>query len=321
MSQTHPSRPEHRGARSLDITASTLNRRSPLDLEFWALGIRTQRGSSGQPIGLARSGDDDLAPAPLEKNGITLEVDETDDNVDIIDSYARSWDSQDLDSQLVYCTAAEGPKPKPTGDHTPRWPFISDDIVVLPTSPQEDTQSTSSGGSQPRSRRYRRLNLDVEVPPLPPTPVLESPKKIDDNTTKPPSPRGKIMTSAQFEAYQRQKDREDAEQRLCRPDEDDHINYDEDDVEEAKRLRQQRRKQQAHMLNYRPKMTRTTGDGPRPFNILIDKKPMSAPQTPTAPPSEDDDDEDVPLGLLQALKLLGPESPKRVPLSSGTQST
>ncbi|KAM0420446.1 hypothetical protein ACHAPT_011738 [Fusarium lateritium] len=128
--------------------------------------------------------------------------------------------------------------------------------------------------------------------------------RIDENTNPPPRvktdifhsslpDRGKIMTAAQFENYREVKGRQDSSEAEDEAHGDAHDgdsdNEGEDEAAISKRHRNARRKQEAHITNYRKNMTKTTGDpNLRPH--------MSAPSTPLSPLSQDDD---VPLALLQ----------------------
>jgi hypothetical protein len=119
------------------------------------------------------------------------------------------------------------------------------------------------------------------------------------------------MTSAEFEALQKRRAREDAERRFYDvEDDDDKVDYDcLDEADMIKRQRVQRKKQQAHLDGYRQRMMKTTR-GPdipplrshsrvssswsmksfRTFRGRLEDVPVS---------SEGDDEDDVPLALLQ----------------------
>lgn len=172
-------------------------------------------------------------------------------------------------------------------------------------------------------------------------PVSSSFKKGDDNmfegslahssriayrfTSRAPSPpRNKVMTPAQFEKYRRDKERQgttDATRKSISNDDEDEINYDDDDdeIEKSKQQAKQRRRQEAHMAVYRQQMMKVTGEKPdanppRPGLPLS----MSAPQlsqmkspSPGLPPdmSDEDEDEEVPLAILQAHGFPGKNRP------------
>ncbi|KAM5524867.1 hypothetical protein FOXYSP1_00910 [Fusarium oxysporum f. sp. phaseoli] len=138
------------------------------------------------------------------------------------------------------------------------------------------------------------------------------------NSRAPSPPRNnKVMTPAQFEKYRKDKERHDLShgvmQSTPNDDDDDEINYDddEDEIEKSKQQAKQRRKQEAHMAVYRQQMMKVTGEQP---DMQSHERPglassMSAPQlhlmkTPSPGPpagaSDEDDDEEVPLAILQA---------------------
>ncbi|KAL7932186.1 hypothetical protein V8C35DRAFT_307625 [Trichoderma chlorosporum] len=138
------------------------------------------------------------------------------------------------------------------------------------------------------------------------------------------APRNKVMTPAEFEKYREDKIRHDRTNSTSKDDEDEDINYEdeEDEAEKSKQQAKQRRKQEAHMAVYRQQMMKVTGET-NPTNGLGIPSSMSAPQlghvkTPSldpaaAPPpmlapatavsgasDEPDDDEEIPLAILQA---------------------
>ncbi|KAJ4272181.1 hypothetical protein NW762_000892 [Fusarium torreyae] len=138
------------------------------------------------------------------------------------------------------------------------------------------------------------------------------------NQRAPSPPRNnKVMTPAEFEKYRKDKERHESSEvqhsTTNNNDDEDEINYDddEDDVEKSKQQAKQRRKQEAHMAVYRQQMMKVTGEQP---DMHTPDRPglassMSAPQlhlmkTPSPGPpvggSDEDDDEEVPLAILQA---------------------
>ncbi|KAM0564016.1 hypothetical protein ACHAPJ_000224 [Fusarium lateritium] len=138
------------------------------------------------------------------------------------------------------------------------------------------------------------------------------------NQRAPSPPRNnKVMTPAEFEKYRKDKERHESSEvqqsTTNNDDDEDEINYDddEDDVEKSKQQAKQRRKQEAHMAVYRQQMMKVTGEQP---DMHTPDRPglassMSAPQlhlmkTPSPGPpvggSDEDDDEEVPLAILQA---------------------
>jgi hypothetical protein len=129
----------------------------------------------------------------------------------------------------------------------------------------------------------------------------------------------KVMTPAEFERYRMDKEREGlhkaANPSVNHDDDEDEINYDDEEDEEDKLKQQakQRRNQQASMAAYRQKNMKTTGElrstSPLPPARAGLPTSLSAPHLgqaktpspePVHPANDDDDDEDIPLGILQA---------------------
>lgn len=133
--------------------------------------------------------------------------------------------------------------------------------------------------------------------------------------------QSKVMTPAQFERYRKEQEITRTQSDASKSDgsDDENENYDDDDETERNRqLAKQRRKQEAHLAVYRQQMMKMTGEQPSDlpnigqFRPTMDRAAMSTPdlagRTPTfsfdKPPggdkSSDDEDEDVPLGILAA---------------------
>ena len=135
-----------------------------------------------------------------------------------------------------------------------------------------------------------------------------------------PQTQNKIMTPAQFEQYRRQQEMTSTAQPRDRQDSDEEEDdYDDDEAEQSKQAARQRRKQEAHMSVYRQQMMKVTGEQPSDLPSMqhrpgLDRSSASAPaigSTSLVPelsfdkPSEtgngsDEEDEDVPLGVLAA---------------------
>lgn len=142
----------------------------------------------------------------------------------------------------------------------------------------------------------------------------------DSNSSRPDGQTNKVMTRAQFERYR--KEQENTEKTSTSDvSDDENDNYDDDD--EAERNRQvakQRRKQEAHLAVYRQQMKKVTGEQPSELPNIgqlrsgSERATTGTPDrnltsTPTfsfdkAPENSqggsDDEDEDVPLGILAA---------------------
>ena len=111
----------------------------------------------------------------------------------------------------------------------------------------------------------------------------------------PGSPRGSVMTQ---EAYQKRRDASSSE------DEDENINYDSDDDSKAVKSGDQRKKQEAHLATYRQKMMKTTSGQPSAEHTRIPSL-----KGPWMDITDSDDDDDIPLAMLQA-KTRGDQKPR-----------
>lgn len=189
-------------------------------------------------------------------------------------------------------------------------------------SPGSSAGNSWAGGDSmtttPRANRQTGMRLDedsmFDASPSGPASRAIRPAVREQRADDTP----KKMTKAQFQALQQRRDESSAEH----SEEEEHDSGDEyddeDDVERAKRLAAQRRQQEATMSVYRQQMKKVTGGGPtdlpssgasaRPGN---DRSASSAsgfyfggisgtPPTETIKGNQTGDDEDVPLGILQA---------------------
>ena len=121
------------------------------------------------------------------------------------------------------------------------------------------------------------------------------------------APHNKVMTPAQFERYRQeqatlrvlggqQKDEEEDGEEI--------YEEEEDEAEKNKRIAKQRRKQEAHMAVYRQQMMKVTGES-SPVAPLSRPSMLATQSTPNLTDTDvgddgEDDDEDVPLGILAA---------------------
>ena len=135
-----------------------------------------------------------------------------------------------------------------------------------------------------------------------------------------PETQNKIMTPAQFERYRKEQEMRREQyfnQDLSDEEGDDY--EDDDEIERNQQLARQRRKQEAHLSVYRQQMMKVTGEQPSDLPGVqlrpsMDRSNMSAPnltgrsstptfsfdKSPDPTKSSDDEDEDVPLGVLAA---------------------
>ena len=178
---------------------------------------------------------------------------------------------------------------------------------------------TESSNTTPRAAKLELPNLDEESmfdsSPLGPASRAIKPQHMRTESGTP-----KKMTKAQFERLQRRGDGSAEQSEEGEHSGDDEYD-DEDDVERAKNLARQRRKQEANMSVYRQQMKKVTGGVPQDLpsgmpRPSLDRAAASAPaaagllhmggiggQPPEAAvrgKQTEEDDDDVPLGILQA---------------------
>ena len=139
------------------------------------------------------------------------------------------------------------------------------------------------------------------------------------NTESQPVTQKKVMTPAQFEQYKKEQERARKLSGSSKDSTDDESGddyEDDEDLERDKQASKQRRKQEAHLAVYRQQMMKVTGETPTDLPSLktsFDKMNVSTPNlmqrssTPTfslndgpAQRTSDDEDEEVPLGILAA---------------------
>lgn len=147
------------------------------------------------------------------------------------------------------------------------------------------------------------------------TASADAAQRFQERSISPPSkhapPQSKVMTPAQFERYRQDQERlrslggklkDDEEE-----DEEETYDDDEDEAERNKNLTKQRRKQEAHMAIYRQQMMKVTGEIPpgppvtsRPSVLVSQSSPNLSLAGKSPSDSNEEDDEEVPLGILQA---------------------
>ena len=150
-------------------------------------------------------------------------------------------------------------------------------------------------------------------------------RSAEEFQARAPSPikepsRSKVMTPAQFERYRKEQElsRKKGSASISDESEDDGENYDDDEAERTRELVKQRRKQEAHLAVYRQQMMKVTGeqpyltDGNRNQRPGINRLTMSTPNLgaqmsnltvrvdPPGGKTSEDEDEDIPLGILAA---------------------
>ena len=202
--------------------------------------------------------------------------------------------------------------------------FDSDDpdVVGLPNSWRGESTETT-----PRARKLepvRREEPPLFDPSLTASAILAA--KYEERVSPSPANQGqrpKVMTPAQFERYRQEQELSRTRSCTSRSEASEDSSDVDDDDDETERNRQaarQRRKQEAHLAVYRQQMMKVTGERPAEPPFLAPSQPAfdrSSNGTPTMSNhlstvklsverpmdggrSSDDEDEDVPLGILAA---------------------
>ena len=199
---------------------------------------------------------------------------------------------------------------------TPLFDSSDQDFTTIPWR-QGSAETTPRARKRELVHQEERSLFDVS-----PQPTGKSVVTVDSRVQYSPKPdtQNKVMTPAQFEEYRKEQEirREQYfNQDLSDEEGDDY--EDDDEIERNKQLARQRRKQEAHLSVYRQQMMKVTGEQPSDLPGVqlrpsMDRSNMSAPNlttrsgTPTfsfdksldPTKSSDDEDEDVPLGVLAA---------------------
>lgn len=208
------------------------------------------------------------------------------------------------------------------------------------TSPGSDEASvwaSESKSSTPKAAN-RAINTFSDESLFDSSPLGPASRAVRPGHTRTESGTPKKMTKAQFDILQRYGD-SSQEHSADEAHEDDEYE-DEDDIERAKQATRQRRKQEANIAVYRQQMKKVTGGGPSdlPNSVRpsLDRAANSAPAAAMGglhlggvggtPPADairgtvtDDDDEDVPLGILQAHGFPGAGRPPTRMAENDTQ--
>lgn len=188
-----------------------------------------------------------------------------------------------------------------------------------PTSPNSSMEDVpESNTTTPRAARTLNALNDKSMFDASPAGPSTRPSRADlHQRTESGNP--KTMTKAQYQAMMQQGGQSESPSEEEDLSEDD---YDEEDeVEHARKLATQRRKQEANMSVYRQQMKKVTGGGPTDLPSSASSTRPSAHHAATSPAGiglhlggiggrppeatilgrqDDDEDEDVPLGILQA---------------------
>jgi hypothetical protein len=165
---------------------------------------------------------------------------------------------------------------------------------VEPNTEDEDLFDSSIYASASTAQRFQEKSSSPPVRP-----------------SNAPRTQSKIMTPQQFERYRQDQDRlkmVGGQSKTEDGSDDEEINYDDedDDTEKNRQLAKQRRKQEAHMAVYRQQMMKVTGESasvaPPPVRASVFASHSSPNLASTLGKSvdEEEEDEEIPLGILQA---------------------
>lgn len=181
-------------------------------------------------------------------------------------------------------------------------------------SPRIDSLSPSNQATGKPQQPEVSLNDDVLLYDQSFRDMANSAERFQSGKGSPPK-SSKVMTPAQFELYRKQQELSRSRSNASKTDDsDDSDRYSDDDEERQKELIKQRRKQEAHLAVYRQQMMKVTGErpsrlDPRPEmerqsfstpNLTTRKSNQSLRLAAANGKSSDDEDEDIPLGILAA---------------------
>ncbi|MCJ1478006.1 hypothetical protein MMC13_006681 [Lambiella insularis] len=189
--------------------------------------------------------------------------------------------------------------------------------------PLSNAKSQPSTDSKPlQSSDVNRLNEDALLYDPSFREMANSTEQYQARKLSPPrNPPSKVMTPAQFEKYREECELLRSKSTSSKSDGSDNGDtYDDDDEQRNREVVKQRRKQEAHLSVYRQQMMKVTGEQPSKFLGTGDQRPglgkvsfsapnlssrmssasLSVDKPATSGKSSDDEDEDVPLGILAA---------------------
>ena len=220
--------------------------------------------------------------------------------------------------------------------------FDSDDQEFQSSRPKLESSQTTPRAKELISVLRPEMSLSETSPTSSRFPVSPHPQ-ISSSIRPNASGQNKVMTPAQFNEYKKEQEltRSKSNTSISGDSDEDNDNYDDDDeTERNKQLARQRKKQEAHLAVYRQQMMKMTGEQPSDLPIIgqirpgTDRASASAPDlsgryiTPSfsfdKPPNRgkgsDDEDEDVPLGILAAHGFPGKNRPPSVFGNGGSNS-
>ena len=208
------------------------------------------------------------------------------------------------------------------------WSTLRDQVTGRSPSPSKQNQSNAratptisvSGDDGPSGSIEKENEIDSTV--FDPSLVAAARLAVEYESQEPakerPKPSNKVMTPAQFEKYR--KEQESRRSQSGTADNSDEDSQDEEDeVERTRQAAKQRRKQQAHLSVYRQQMMKVTGEPTEAPTVSVTRPSpsrasaslpnladrlsamnLTPSKSPTSGPSSEDEDDDVPLGILAA---------------------
>lgn len=182
--------------------------------------------------------------------------------------------------------------------------------TTSPMIPAKDMAGNMSPGSMHSASFDPSIMADAELANMYQETKVEPPKPVSTN---------KVMTPGQWERYKQQKEMDRRLGVLSDDSDSDHSDHyeDDDELERDRQATKQRRKQEAHLAVYRQQMMKVTGEKSqsRPgssLSVLQPRNPslndlnnrlsdlsMDSKQS-VKNGAEEDEDEDIPLGILAA---------------------
>ena len=234
------------------------------------------------------------------------------------DEYRKSNPIEDTDALLVNGSASASRRADAQSNTYPKDPAS---VSRKPISKRQGPGSRVDGSSQSNQTTPKpqkpdlSLNDDTLLSDSSFREMAKSAERFQSGRASPPKP-SKVMTPAQFELYRKQQEMSRSRSNGSKNDDSDSDQYSDDDEERQKQLVKQRRKQEAHLSVYRQQMMKVTGEQPskldlRPGlethststpNLAARKSTLSlrADKPAANGKSSDDEDEDIPLGILAA---------------------
>lgn len=197
---------------------------------------------------------------------------------------------------------------------TPLFDSSDQDFSVIPGR-QESTETTPRAQKRELIPQEEHSLFDTSPQPIG-LPDADSQVQFPPKAETP----NKVMTPAQFERYRKEQEmRREQYFKHDASDEEGDDYEDDDEIERNKQLARQRRKQEAHLSVYRQQMMKVTGEQPSDLPGIqlrpgMDRSSTSTPnladrsrtptfsfdKSPEPAKASDDEDENVPLGVLAA---------------------